>query len=103
MKNYTTTLNEKEKAIAVAQAFSIWFEERSPEEVVQVLYPEMERSYLRHRADDLEAHGPAVFFNRLNINKKARCVCIIWDNFGAESMRRVAVARERARKCKHTK
>ena len=44
MKNYTTTLNEKEKAIAVAQAFSIWFEERSPEEVVQVLYPEMERS-----------------------------------------------------------
>ena len=89
MKNYTATLNEKEKAIAVAQAFSIWFEERSPEEVVQVLYPEMERSYLRHRADDLEADGPAV--------------CIIWDNFGAESMRRVAVARDRARKCKHTR
>ena len=103
MKNDTTTLNEKEKAIAVVQAFSIWFEERSPEEVAQVLYPEMERSYLRHRADDLAAHGPAWFFNRLNFNKKARCICVIWDSFGKESIRRVAVAKERMRKCKNTK
>lgn len=96
-------LNEIEKAIAVVQAFSIWFEERSAEEVVRVLYPEMEARYLRHRAADLERQGAGLFFNRLDILKKRRCVCVAWDAFGKESMRRVAVAKEKAKKCKLTK
>ena len=96
-------LNEKEKAIAVVHAFAIWVVERSPEEVVQVIYFDMDRPYLRRRAGDLDRDGPALFFNGLAIDRKERCIGVAWDSFGKESMRRVVVAKERMRKCKHTK